>query len=80
MLLYSNASIYTSKNVNYVWYNVICLLQSDFFMYDIETRKWTLITEDTGAMGGPRLVYDHQISMDVERHNIYIFGGRVLTW
>ncbi|CAG7818322.1 unnamed protein product [Allacma fusca] len=55
------------------------LMKSDFFVYDIETNKWTLITEDTAAMGGPQLVFDHQICMDVEKQTIYVFGGRILS-
>lgn len=31
-------------------------------------------------MGGPGLVFDHQMVMDVEKQNIYVFGGRILTW
>lgn len=53
--------------------------QSDFYMYDIENNKWTQITEDTAALGGPRLIFDHQMVMDVENRIIYVFGGRVLT-
>ncbi|KAG1683386.1 Muskelin [Nymphon striatum] len=54
-------------------------LKSDFYIYDIENNKWSLITEDTGAMGGPSLIFDHQMCMDVEKNTIYVFGGRVLT-
>ncbi|XP_076052997.1 muskelin 1 [Oratosquilla oratoria] len=54
-------------------------LKSDFFLYDIETNKWTQITEDTASLGGPRLVFDHQMVMDIENRVIYVFGGRVLT-
>ncbi|KAL5014601.1 hypothetical protein ScPMuIL_008871 [Solemya velum] len=54
-------------------------LKSDFYMYDIGSGKWTLITEDSGAMGGPKLIFDHQMVMDVEHQTIYVFGGRVLT-
>ncbi|XP_050461630.1 muskelin isoform X2 [Cataglyphis hispanica] len=54
-------------------------LKSDFYVYDIESNKWTQISEDTGTMGGPPLVFDHQMSMDVEKRTIYVFGGRVLA-
>ncbi|KAK7061161.1 Muskelin 1, intracellular mediator containing kelch motif [Halocaridina rubra] len=54
-------------------------LKSDFYMYDIENNKWTLVTEDTASLGGPRLIFDHQMVMDVESRVIYVFGGRVLT-
>ncbi|BFZ08913.1 hypothetical protein BsWGS_11952 [Bradybaena similaris] len=53
-------------------------LKCDFHMYDIESRQWTFITEDTAAMGGPRLIFDHQMAIDVEHQKIYVFGGRVL--
>ncbi|XP_077487639.1 muskelin 1 isoform X1 [Amblyomma americanum] len=54
-------------------------LKSDFYVYDIERNKWTLITDDTAAMGGPKLIFDHQMCMDVERNTIYVFGGKILT-
>lgn len=54
-------------------------LKSDFYVYDIESNKWTQISEDTFAVGGPQLIFDHQMSMDVETRTIYIFGGRVLV-
>ncbi|XP_012154161.1 muskelin 1 isoform X2 [Megachile rotundata] len=54
-------------------------LKSDFYVYDIESNKWTQISEDTGAVGGPQLIFDHQMSMDVEKRTIYVFGGRILV-
>ncbi|XP_014670808.1 PREDICTED: muskelin-like [Priapulus caudatus] len=54
-------------------------LKSDFYMYDIDSNKWTLVTDDTASLGGPRLIFDHQIVMDAERQMIYVFGGRILT-
>ncbi|KAK9498163.1 hypothetical protein O3M35_004041 [Rhynocoris fuscipes] len=53
-------------------------LKSDFYVYDIETAKWTLITDDTSAMGGPLLIFDHQMCMDVSKRTLYVFGGRIL--
>ncbi|GFO15470.1 muskelin [Plakobranchus ocellatus] len=54
-------------------------LKCDFHMYDIDSHQWTFITEDTAAMGGPRLIFDHQMVIDIEHQTIYVFGGRVLT-
>ncbi|PIO30504.1 hypothetical protein AB205_0017180 [Aquarana catesbeiana] len=54
-------------------------LKSDFYRYDIDTNTWTLLSEDTSADGGPKLVFDHQMCMDSEKHMIYTFGGRILT-
>ncbi|KAL4226060.1 Muskelin 1 [Mactra antiquata] len=56
-----------------------CNLKSDFYMYDIENNKWTLITEDTAAMGGPKLIFDHQVVIDIEQQTLFVFGGRVLA-
>ena len=63
-----------------VLFHDLFLLQSDFYMYDIGSGKWTLITEDTSAMGGPKLIFDHQMVIDIEKQSLYVFGGRVLTW
>ena len=54
-------------------------LQSDFYMYDIQSGKWTLITEDTHSMGGPKLIFDHQMVIDIQQQTLFIFGGRILT-
>ncbi|CAM9313717.1 unnamed protein product, partial [Lampetra planeri] len=54
-------------------------LKSDFYRYDIDVNTWTLLSEDTSADGGPKLVFDHQMCMDSEKHMIYTFGGRILT-
>nr|XP_019955452.1 PREDICTED: muskelin isoform X2 [Paralichthys olivaceus] len=54
-------------------------LKSDFYCYDIDANTWTLLSEDTSADGGPKLVFDHQMCMDSEKHMIYTFGGRILT-
>ena len=55
------------------------LFQSDFYVYDIDTKKWTLICDDTGSEGGPKLIFDHQMCMDPDTSTIYVFGGRILT-
>lgn len=54
-------------------------VQSDFYMYDIQLNKWLLICEDTSVLGGPFLIFDHQMCMDVEERTLYVFGGRVLS-
>lgn len=48
-------------------------------MYDITSNLWTLISEDTSTEGGPALIFDHQMCIDVEKSTIYVFGGRILT-
>ena len=54
-------------------------VQSDFYMYDIPCGRWTLITDDTAGMGGPALIFDHQMCLDPVSRTIYVFGGRELT-
>lgn len=54
------------------------IFQSDFFYYDLEQHTWTLVAGDTSRIGGPGLVYDHQMALDEERDVIYVFGGRLL--
>lgn len=54
--------------------NVKC----EMFMYDLNTLKWTLTHEDTYAVGGPRLIFDHQMCSDSKNHIIYVFGGKIL--
>ncbi|KAJ7370733.1 Muskelin 1, intracellular mediator containing kelch motif [Desmophyllum pertusum] len=40
-------------------------LKSDFYVYDITSNQWTLISEDTSSEGGPPLIFDHQLSLSV---------------
>ncbi|KAG8180418.1 hypothetical protein JTE90_022767 [Oedothorax gibbosus] len=54
-------------------------MKSDFYVYDIDSNQWTLITDDTAAMGGPGLVFDHQVCIDADKNTLYVFGGRILT-
>lgn len=54
-------------------------LKSDFYMFDIGQKKWHLICEDTAAVGGPKLIFDHQMCLDPEKRTIYVFGGRILS-
>ncbi|XP_068714480.1 muskelin-like isoform X2 [Montipora foliosa] len=54
-------------------------LKNDFYVYDITSNQWTLISEDTSTEGGPSLIFDHQMCIDVEKSTIYVFGGRILT-
>lgn len=53
-------------------------VKSDFFMYDIATARWTLITDDTSAHGGPSLIFDHQMCFDQKLRTIYVFGGSIV--
>ena len=55
----------------------VCLFQSSFYIYDIDQNKWVRITEDTFSMGGPRLIFDHQMCIDIESQTIFVFGGKI---
>eukprot|EP00004_Rigifila_ramosa_P023108 TRINITY_DN6432_c0_g1_i1.p1 TRINITY_DN6432_c0_g1~~TRINITY_DN6432_c0_g1_i1.p1 ORF type:complete len:724 (-),score=148.83 TRINITY_DN6432_c0_g1_i1:62-2233(-) len=49
----------------------------DMFMFDVRLGKWILISKNTKSEGGPDLIYDHQMCLDAESQNLYVFGGRV---
>ncbi len=53
--------------------------RGDFYVYDIPASRWTLITDDTASMGGPALVFDHQMCIDQHNRTIYVFGGLSLA-
>lgn len=38
-----------------------------------------MICDDTSQVGGPNLIFDHQMCIDVSKRTIYVFGGRILT-
>lgn len=52
--------------------------RSDFFVYDMAAGRWTQITDDTAALGGPGLIFDHQMCIDLQKRSIYVFGGQSL--
>ena len=43
------------------------------------SQKWESVSEDTSKQDGPQLMYDHQMSIDVEKRTIYVFGGKILA-
>ena len=65
---------YLDKEIRKIPQNI----KSDFFMYDITANRWTQITDDTAAMGGPSLIFDHQMCIDQDTRTIYVFGGQSL--
>ena len=48
-------------------------------MYDIATGDWTVLQEDTYRENGPQLLCDHQMAIDSERGQIFVFGGLIQT-
>ncbi|XP_001361411.1 muskelin isoform X1 [Drosophila pseudoobscura] len=54
-------------------------IKSDFYLYDTRARNWMQICDDTSQVGGPQLVYDHQMCIDADKRTIYVFGGKILT-
>lgn len=51
-------------------------IKSDFYLYDTRAGNWMQICDDTSQVGGPQLVYDHQMCMDTDKRTIYVFGGK----
>ncbi|XP_058054980.1 muskelin isoform X3 [Anopheles bellator] len=64
---YLDSASRTEENIN-----------SDFYLYNTVTKNWFMICSDTSQVGGPQLVFDHQMCIDVEKQTIYVFGGRIL--
>ncbi|KAJ6616947.1 Muskelin, partial [Pseudolycoriella hygida] len=54
-------------------------ITSDFYLYNVRTNSWLLISKDTSQVGGPFPLLDHQMCIDVAENTIYVFGGRILT-
>ncbi len=54
-------------------------LNSDFFVYDVDSGHWTMICDDTAALGGPNLLYDHQIVLDERNRTLFVFGGSIVN-
>lgn len=54
-------------------------ITSDFYYYDLERHTWTCVAPDVTVMGGPPLLYDHQMAVDEEEGVIYVFGGRIIV-
>jgi hypothetical protein len=52
---------------------------ADFFRYDTIHNKWYKLCDNTGAKGGPELIYDHQTVLDSENQIMYVFGGRIIS-
>ncbi|XP_058830933.1 muskelin isoform X1 [Topomyia yanbarensis] len=64
---YLDSASRTEENIN-----------SDFYLYNTASKTWFLICNDTAQVGGPQLVYDHQMCIDGDKQTIYVFGGRIL--
>ena len=45
-------------------------------MYDIGSGKWTLITEDTSAMGGPKLIFNDLFFLQSDFYMYDIGSGK----
>lgn len=54
-------------------------IKSDFYLYDVGSMTWLQICDDTSQVGGPQLLFDHQMCIDVEKRTLYVFGGRILS-
>jgi len=54
-------------------------LRSEFFVYSVKENSWKLLSKDTANDNGPKLVYDHQLSIDEENQIIYMFGGKTIS-
>ncbi|GAN02525.1 muskelin [Mucor ambiguus] len=53
--------------------------ESDFFQYFTDLDRWIKISDNTQIDGGPALLCDHQMCIDVIGRKLYVFGGRIVT-
>ncbi|KCV71755.1 hypothetical protein H696_01176 [Fonticula alba] len=51
--------------------------RNQLFMYEIATRRWSILSMDTALEGGPQLIHDHQMFYNPNTEEIIVFGGRV---
>lgn len=54
-------------------------IRSEFYLFDTATETWMEICEDTSEVGGPKLLFDHQMCLDEDQQTIYVFGGRIVS-
>ncbi|CAG8469113.1 3784_t:CDS:10 [Funneliformis caledonium] len=47
---------------------------SDFWVYNVNTKIWTLISSDTKVQGGPGPRSNHKICLDPDNKQIYVLG------
>ncbi|ORY89609.1 Muskelin N-terminus-domain-containing protein [Leucosporidium creatinivorum] len=53
--------------------------KADFWRYKAVgpgRGKWELLCEDTGAVGGPKLLFDHQMFVHSQTQRLFVFGGK----
>ncbi|KAJ1789918.1 hypothetical protein LPJ62_002187 [Coemansia sp. RSA 2167] len=53
-------------------------LENDLYCYDTINSEWLVLSENTEAMSGPKLVYNSQMAFDPRGHRIYVYGGKVV--
>ena len=58
---------------------VISNMKNDFYVYDFQTSKWRLISQDTSLDFGPMAMSSGQMCIDTVNKILYLFGGRTET-
>lgn len=54
-------------------------MKSELYSYNTKDQDWVKLCDDTSQVGGPQLIYDHQMCIDIDKRVIYVFGGKILT-
>lgn len=54
-------------------------LKCELYCYNIDDQTWSVLCADCAAVGGPTLIYDHQMVIDEEHAVMYVFGGRSIA-
>ncbi|CAG8466882.1 18677_t:CDS:10, partial [Racocetra persica] len=71
----NNLADFWSYDINKKKWNLISNNTRD---YDIINDRWVKLCDNTALVGGPSLIYDHQMCIDSEAQMIYVFGGRTV--
>ncbi|KAJ2162293.1 hypothetical protein GGF46_000784 [Coemansia sp. RSA 552] len=53
-------------------------LENDLYCYDTLNNEWLVISENTEAMSGPKLLFNSQMAFDPRNDRIYVYGGKVV--
>ncbi|KAJ2498247.1 Muskelin 1, intracellular mediator containing kelch motif, partial [Coemansia sp. RSA 2049] len=53
-------------------------LENDLYCYDTQSNEWLVLSENTEAMDGPKLLFNTQMVVDALHRRIYVYGGKVV--
>ena len=52
-------------------------LTGDFYRYNIADGSWTVLSTNTASDGGPALLNDCSMCMNIKENRLFVFGGKI---